>query len=151
MKRGIKRSREGFTIVELMIGMLAAAIFALAVGSVLFYAWLGWKRNTVSLEMQRDTTLAMRVIAKEIRRTPLQDISPGSSLTCVNTNGTVSITVNSGDLQMQVNSDPAFALVRDHVVSFATSTSANGAVRVQLVLNTGTDDSTSSMVVYSRN
>lgn len=147
----MKNPKAGFTIIELMAAMVATAIFAMAVGAVLFYVWTGWRRNTVSVQMQRDTTLAMQVIAREIRRTPLEDIAPGTSLTCVNGTGKVAIMQNNGNLNMQVNADPAFTLVRDHVVSFTTSTNANGAVRVALSLYTGSDASKCSMVVYSRN
>ena len=146
-----KTRKSGFTIVELMAAVVATAIFSLAVGSMLVYAWMGWIQYTDSVQMQRDATLAMRIIEKEIRRTAIEGITPGSSLICTNAAGQVSISKNGSDLDMQVNAGTAFPLVRDVVTAFKSETNANGSVQVALGLDTGNDNSTITMTIYSRN
>lgn len=71
----IRKQCKGFTIVELMMAMLAMAILSLAVGSMLVYGWMGWRRNTESVGMQRDAVLAMNVVAREIRNSNISEIS----------------------------------------------------------------------------
>lgn len=147
-------SRCGFQLIELMVAMVAVGIFAIAVGSLLVFTWRSWHNNMDSVQMQRDTTIAMRVLEREIRRTPINGFTPGAStLTCYNkyTTNTVVFSKSGDRLNMQVNSDPSVALIDEYVQSFATSTNASGAVTVKLGLSTGSDSSASSMVVYSRN
>lgn len=70
-----KRTKQGFTIVELMVAMVAFAIMILAVGLMLIYGWLGWRKNTQSVNMQRDAVLAMEQIAREVRNSNIAEIT----------------------------------------------------------------------------
>jgi len=154
MRTDNQTSRSGFQLIELMVAMVAVGIFAVAAGSMLVFTWKGWHNNLKSVQMQRDTTIAMRVMEREIRRTPIGGFTPGTStLTCFNTNTLNTVVfAKSGDrLNMQVNSDPVVTLIDEYVQSFASSTNANGSVAVNLALSTGSDSSSSTMVVYTRN
>jgi prepilin-type N-terminal cleavage/methylation domain-containing protein len=147
-----KKRQSGFSLVELMLAMVATAILSLAVGIMLVYAFRGWRQNTESVQMQRNATLAMRVMAREIRRTPVENISAGSSsLICTNASGTVFIRQQGGDLSLQVDTERPFILVNDIVATFKTGSRPDGSVAVRLDLATGSDISTNSMVIYSRN
>lgn len=75
-------SNSGFTLVELMVAMLVAAILALAVGSMLVFGWMGWVRSNEIVASQRDASLAMLMIAKEIRNSSYGDITAGSGIVC---------------------------------------------------------------------
>ena len=77
MKR--KERCTGFTLVELMMAMLAMSVMLVATGSMLVFGWLGWRRNVESLNMQRDAVIAMKTIANEIRGSALSDISGDSA------------------------------------------------------------------------
>lgn len=152
----VKTAKSGFGMLELMLAMVATSIMALMVGSMLVYGWQGWKRNLDSVNMQRDVSLAMRVIAKEIRRTPLDNIdtSNASSLTCVNDAGTYTFSISGRDLNLQVNGGAPWSLVRDTVVASgftATKNLVNESVTVSLDLSTGPDDSNTRMVIVTRN
>ena len=151
MKRSRKTSR-GFSIVELLMGMLASSILALAIGSVMVYVWTGWVRNSASVEMQRDSTLAMRTIAREIRRTPVQNIDDGVSLTCLNTNGTFVFTESGRNLIRQQGGS-SIILARGILIpgSFDSKVNPDESVTVNMTLNTGADISKNTMTVYTRN
>lgn len=153
MKIDEHNRKSGFSLVELMMAMLATAILSLVVGLMLFYGWMAWHQNVASVQMQRDATLAMRTIAKEIRRTPMNGITAGASLICSNAVGRVAISRNGRDLELVENTSAAFPLIRDAVTYFNTSTNANGSVRVALSLDTGNDSSniTTNYIIYSRN
>lgn len=79
MDRNITSNR-GFTLVELMVVMLVSAVLALAVGSMLVFGWMGWVRSNESVSSQRDASLAMLMIAKEIRNSSYDDITAGSGI-----------------------------------------------------------------------
>lgn len=73
------KTKEGFTLVELLVAMLAFSIMILAVGLMLVYGWLGWRQTTHSVNMQRDAVLAMEQIAREIRTSNIADITHDSA------------------------------------------------------------------------
>ena len=75
----IKKQRSGFTVMELMVGMIAFSVMVLVVGSMLVFGWLGWRRSAESVAMQRDAVIAMNMIAKEIRMSNLGEISYDSA------------------------------------------------------------------------
>lgn len=73
-----KSSKAAFTLLEMLLAMLAAVFLMITVVHVFYYAWLGWIRNTHSVSMQRDATLAMERIAREIRSSDIGEISGDS-------------------------------------------------------------------------
>ena len=76
----IKKSCDGFTIMELLMAALAFSIMMLVVASMLVYAWQGWKRNTEIVNMQRNATIALMMISKEIRNATYDEITAGSGI-----------------------------------------------------------------------
>ena len=138
-------------MVELMLTMTAASIMAITIGSVLYFVWVSWRSNNESVEMQRDATLAMHAIVREIRRTPVDGITTGSSLVCVNTNGTYTFVQSGDNLDIQYESGESFTLVRGIVSSFNTVSTNHRAVVVSLELNTQSDNSSIKNTIYSRN
>lgn len=138
-----KNKRSGFSVVEMMAAMLALAILVLTVGLVLISAWTGWTRGKASVQMQRDATVAMRLIAKEVRQTPIENITTGTSLVC----GTNSFTkVGSNLVYKEID------LVDGVVTSFRTRKDVSeGTVQVSLNLDTGSDQSSIIATFYSRN
>jgi prepilin-type N-terminal cleavage/methylation domain-containing protein len=75
----VKNKKNGFTLTELMVGMLATAILLLVVGTALVMATRGWRDYTRGVNLQRDAQLAMRVIAREIRNSNVSEISADAS------------------------------------------------------------------------
>ena len=57
----------GFTIVELLIGMIAAAILAVAAGSLLVSAFRGSARAKAAVEMAQDAAVAIHTVELAIR------------------------------------------------------------------------------------
>lgn len=147
-----KKRNDGFTVFELMVSIIAFSIMVAAVGSILVATWQGWANNRRSILMQRDATITMHLIAREIRRTPLLtggfSITVGDPLTCVNTNGTYIFTRSGGDLQMSANG--TIITLAENCTGFDSSIT-NGGVRVDLDLDIGSDSSQNTIMVYSRN
>ena len=66
MSFGKSEQRSGFTLVELMLAVVLVSILASAIGSLLVFENRALIRNTRMLELQRDASLAMNVIANGI-------------------------------------------------------------------------------------
>jgi len=73
------KTKNGFTIVELLVSILAFSIMILAVGLLLIYGMLGWRKNTHSVNMQRDAVIAMEEISREIRNSNIAEIGYDAS------------------------------------------------------------------------
>lgn len=147
------KSKSGFTLVELMVVALAFAVLALATGSMLVFGWQGWKKMSDSVEMQRDASLAMYVMAREVRKSAVADITVGNGLLgCVNPDGeSVGFTVSGGSLDMAVNGSFSMSLIRKNAVSIKSSITNGVAVVLTLSLDTGADIADVESIIYVRN
>lgn len=147
-------AKDGFTVIELMAGILASSVLILTVSSLLIMGWIGWRRNNESVNMQRDGSLAMRVIAEEIRKSGFTAITAGSdSLECVNPAGdTVDFTVSGGRLDMAVNGTFYMRLISGGVVAMETvKNTAENSVQLTLRTDVGSDSSQIEATVFARN
>lgn len=145
MKRDAKK--QGFTLVEMMVAIIAGAVLALTVGIILVSAYVSWVHNTDSVKMQNDASLAFMVIGREVRESSLSDITisaDGKRLDFAANSvrpSPVSVSVSGKKI---VSSPSGFALVEDWVDSFSASTS-NGLVDVTLRLRGGRRESQTSV------
>lgn len=147
-------SKSGFTLVELMVVALAFSILALATGSMLVFGWQGWKRINDSVDMQRDASLAMYVMTREVRKSSSANITDGNNqLGCVSPGGTnITFTVSGGNLDMAVNGTFSMRLIRGQAVSLVTTkNTANRSVQFKLNLTAGDDPSQIVSTIYVRN
>ena len=61
------RNPHGFTILELMVGLVSASILALTSGLMLYYAYTVWQRLGASVNLQRDEQIAMNMLVRMTR------------------------------------------------------------------------------------
>jgi prepilin-type N-terminal cleavage/methylation domain-containing protein len=136
-----RKNTAGFTLMELMVGMLAMAIMALTVGSLLVYGWKSWRSTSESIQMQRNAMVSMRILEHRIRNASMADISGF---------GTQTFTFSADpDFSSAELSDGPFVTVK----SFTATTNSLGGVEVSFTLATtgGADEDTYSVTVYPRN
>ena len=141
------RKHNGFTVIELMVSMVAFSVLAIAVGSMLYYGWLGWRRNTDSVAFQRDAMVAMRVVEHRIRNASLKPLSPlavswsPSQLTFASDDN-----YSSSDLAF----DGGVVLVPG---SFSVQSNSVGGIAVGFALRNAsdTDENSYEMTIYPRN
>jgi len=69
----------GFTIVELIVALVAASILAITAGITLVYGYSGWRRNNAAVELQRDATLAMYRLSRAVRGASAADVTTPSA------------------------------------------------------------------------
>jgi len=61
------KKNKGFTLVELMAGVIMSAILAITIGMMLYFSYSNWRTNSEAIELQRDATIAMEMISRAIR------------------------------------------------------------------------------------
>jgi len=153
----IKKSRLGFTLVELMVAALAFSLLAVAVGSMLVFGWQGWKRSNDLVGMQRDATLAMMMISKEIRNAAYDEITDGSGVSFGGSGISFSESGNQiirDDGMVVVNgwlSPGTFRARKVEVVSADTEYKTNQWVEVDFTLETTTETESYSIKIAPRN
>ncbi len=67
--------RRGFTLVELLVGMLAGAVLALTAGIVLVQGFRVLSRNAAATEIQRDASIGMEMLQRILREASGDDVT----------------------------------------------------------------------------
>ena len=67
--------RNGYTLIEIMISMFTSAILALTAGSLIFFFFKGWHRDSQAVELQRDGTIATEFLSRSLRAASLDQIT----------------------------------------------------------------------------
>ena len=111
--------RNGFTLVELMVAMVSAALLAIIVSLILFITYRSWRTNNEYARLRRDTAFAVQLMAKEIRNS--------------SSNGIIAAVNNS--LQLQTNAaHPAYTTTFTRNAASSNLTySRNGIVQGPLI------------------
>lgn len=125
-----------------MVGIIGFGIIALAVGSMLVFGWMSWRRSTESVQMQRNAMIATRIIEHGIRNADLSDITWDAA-------GIYFTKDDDSDFETtQFNAD---SLV--NVDAFTVTTNTQGGFDISFALSTVSGDyqNTYQMTIYPRN
>ena len=60
----LRNQKSGFTLVEMLVALVAAAVLVMTMGSMLWYGFLGLKRTKQSVALQRDMRASMVALAQ---------------------------------------------------------------------------------------
>ena len=149
-------SRRGFTIVELMIGMLAGAILALTAGIVLVQGFSVMTRNTAASRLQRDGAIAIEMLHRKLRESARSDVwlvtggieidLPGGKTASLTDNG-------AGDLVYDPDTGSGGGLVTivDGTLVAMTAELSNTVARIELNLSNGEEGTDLDAVIHFRN
>jgi len=140
------KEQTGFTIVEVLIGMIAAAVLALAAGTMLASTYRGWFRSLAVADMERDAALAIHTLDLAVRFAS-NTVSGGVGVdilkVAIPSNGIVRAFSTTGVSPRKSlwyyrnwNNEPAskMAVVTNRLDSFHTTVTA-GVVRVTMTLS----------------
>ncbi|QBG46127.1 prepilin-type N-terminal cleavage/methylation domain-containing protein [Verrucomicrobia bacterium S94] len=143
------KHRSGFTLVELMMAMLAGVVLAMTVFSILISQHRAMEYNGESLKIQRDASVALAMIGREIRQSRIEDIridgarftadpyASGSRLDFdagVTRSNAVAVFVSGNKL---IADSLDFPLVEDRLTGFTVDFTEGPAVDVALRVNGG--------------
>lgn len=153
--------RQGFTLAELIVGILAAAILALTATVVLVSTFKGWLNVNRAVDMQRDAYIAMDTLTRAVHR--------GTSMTFANGTFTVNYAESPPNYssippssKFYANGDDFFAisppdatgrtvcLVYNKVKFFNVSVVSNPAT-IWLVLTNNVEISSNQVILARRN
>lgn len=133
----------GFTLVELLIGMIAASILAFTAGTMLMTAYRGWVRSLALADMERDASVAIHTLDLAVRGADAVLLAEPNALRVRGTDGAVrsfsaqwSGTPSRGSLvyYRDLAAGDPMILVENRLVSFG-STFTSGVVRVSMSLS----------------
>ncbi len=157
-----KKKTRGFTVVEMLVSMLAFSILVLSIGLMLVYSWRGWRYSNESITMQRDASLAFKVITREIRGSSITNMTFSADQIGFTAAGVRASTgaesiyrTEGGDLVHQGSSGD-FVLLDGTASRFQSIPSiSNGLACVEVTLEyqteSGEDSGMQKFTVYTRN
>jgi prepilin-type N-terminal cleavage/methylation domain-containing protein len=61
------KSRKGFTLIELMVAIVASAVVVLATGIVIVIGQTSWNQTWKKVNLQRDASYAMLIMSQSIK------------------------------------------------------------------------------------
>ncbi len=153
MKRSV--GKNGFSLVEVLIAMLAMSILALTVGILLVYSWKAWRLGNESVQMQRDTTLALKMLTKEIRSCSITNIDTSAANAISFQPQNTSIKRIGGNL---IHSSPDmgdFVLMRGTATEFVLDKKTNGVECIHVSLGyqtkSGNEPGEQQVNIHTRN
>lgn len=150
----IHRARAGLTLVELLAALLAASVLALTMGSLLWYASLGWRRTSEAVNLQRDMRVSMDTLTRMTRHATNFAFSTGLVYTArYSGHSPASVYASGGSLYFDPNTATAgntVTLSSGTVVRFSVAVATNMATVVLALQRTDTLIS-NRVVMYRRN
>lgn len=127
-----KNSQKGFSLVELMIGIVAASVLALTAGALLGSIYKGWARSVAMADMERDAAVALHSLDLAVRGAT-NVVWSGSTLTAYWPTNTTKVFTASGVSPRASLLCNGLTNVNGRLVTFTNSV-ISGLVRVTLVL-----------------
>jgi Tfp pilus assembly protein PilW len=135
------KSKQGYSLIELLAAALAASVLALTAGTMLFHAYDAWDENHAAVNVHREGRHAMDMLTRAIR-----DASFVQILTAENGNLVIDNTVGVGTTRFWLTGrdlmyDPDTAtdgnevLVADAVIVFTVDRSGATAITIALELD----------------
>jgi Tfp pilus assembly protein PilW len=145
MRAANTQRQDGYSLVELLLGILAAAILALTAGTMLFHAYDAWDDNHAAVNLHRDGRNAMDLITRAIRLAAEDDVvAAPDSLTISNIRisnaaglSTVRFSTSGRDLLFDPDTSVAgndVTLIAAATDTFVVDLSVSGAIGIELGL-----------------
>ena len=147
------QGNSGFTLVELMAGMVSAAVLALVFSAVMIYGYKGWTRLKAESAMQCDADVAMRTMDR-IGRVASNATVSANTLNLILTNGVTQTfsKQGSGSNLLWTVAGVTSVLISNRVSMFTNVVSPDGAtVAIKLILAEGSETMDMQYSIFLRN
>jgi len=152
-------TRRGFTVVELLATAAAAAILAIALGSVLYFVYAAMRRSNEALNLQRDMGYALDLLQRTGQSASPSEVTVASGSVIFGTNmfrpkRCRFYDNRTGDLiydpNLSVSGDEQ-TLINDRLVSFNASLDGSRLIVMLSVLTGGNQTLALSNSITMRN
>ncbi|MBC8206077.1 MAG: prepilin-type N-terminal cleavage/methylation domain-containing protein [Kiritimatiellales bacterium] len=133
--------KNGLTLIELMVAMVAASIIILIASLILIMAFRSWRVNNAYVNLRRDSAFAFTMMARNVRESDTDEVEwAGGTLTIPSSvlgKPTVSYYRDGEALRYNENGG-TMTLIHDNVDEFSATTTgdpeADDGVLLRLVL-----------------
>lgn len=146
--------RHGFTLVELMIATVPAAVLALVIGSMLVFSMRGWSRQQGWIDLQEDLATAQFALEHRLREASFHGTGiTSNSITFSHTNGNARLYRDNANLWLDPNLGQAgdeLLVVAGRLTRFQPTLTPGGAY-VQLKLTEGSHYADTTLYIHFRN
>lgn len=131
------KSEKGFTLIELMVAIVASAIVVLATGIVIVIGQTSWNQTWKKVNLQRDASYAMLRMSQSIKAATSAEKSPDGRVLYIptqsNPNITFSYVADTNNLQCQVGGQPQ-TIINGEVKDLQFNVVGNNTVTIDLSL-----------------
>lgn len=154
---GKQHRKNGFSLIELMVAMAAAAIVTLILSTILITAYRCWHINNAHIDLRRDSALAFSRMTRDIRESKFSNITTKEHTLTLTANTVMIhkiIYTQKGNSLEYTNGSLKMTLIHDDVQFFgAEKDSSNQGVVLTLALakNTPGIGLTNQVFVNTRN
>ena len=155
------RHRSGFTLVELMVGVVATVVLVLAMGSVLVFTMQAWQRQQTLRNMQNDAWVTSQTLNMAIReaqntsaRTQGIDRVYLGRKACYRANAQLQYSATGTYLVYDPNTNAVndtMTLCQDHVTACSFNLGTNFSLTYNVVLSDGNEQIVLTNTVFFRN
>ena len=154
------QKKQGFTLVELMVGMIAGSILLLIVGLLLLMPIRTMRINKEYAQVRRDIAIAVRIMTKDIRTRSFSDVDVSqSNVLLLNLNPgppvrqKIEYKFESGALNRYINDANQGAVIEEGLTQFTSSVNAwEGVVlEFEMVSDGGNASIAHKTFIHTRN
>jgi prepilin-type N-terminal cleavage/methylation domain-containing protein len=132
------KSRKGFTLIELMVAIVASAIVVLAAGIVIVIGQTSWNQTWKKVNLQRDASYAMLRMSQSIKAATSAGKSPDGRVLYIptqsNPNITFSYVADTNNLQCQIVGEQPQTIINGKVTNLQFNVVGNNTVTIDLSL-----------------
>jgi prepilin-type N-terminal cleavage/methylation domain-containing protein len=123
------KSRKGFTLIELMVAIVASAIVVLAAGIVIVIGQTSWNQTWKKVNLQRDASYAMLRMSQSIKAATSAGKSPDGRVLYIptqsNPNITFSYVADTNNLQCQIVGEQPQTIINGKVKDLQFNVAGN--------------------------
>ncbi len=137
------KSRKGFTLIELMVAIVAGAIVVLATGIIIVLGQTSWNETWKKVNLQRDASYAMLRMSQSIKAAKSAEKSPDGRVLYIpkqsNPSMTFSYVADTKNLQCQTGGQPQ-TIIKGEVTNLQFIMDPNKPNTVEIDLSLKKDD-----------
>ena len=122
-----RKNAAGFTLMDLLIGMILGTILAIILGALLYFNFILWRNNKAQIDIQQDSIVIMETFSRVIRPADISTITIPSPASI--TIGDTSFYLQGNILYKTVAGNTSAIIMNSQVTGFIpTIGSINGVV-----------------------
>lgn len=146
----LRNRKSGFSLVEMLVALVAAAVLVLTMGSMLWYGFLGLSRTRQAVALQRDMRASMVALAQITHSATGMSFSTSGVYVAWYSNSQASVSAVSNNLFLTAAGGGVQQLAYGTLKTFSVAVATNAAT-VSLALGNARDTISNQVFLFRRN